>query len=172
MISNEVDKYLADRLVNPLVKEFDVSQWWRVNSSAYPSLSKLAKDIFAIPCSTVASENAFSLGKRVVNPFRSSLTPQMVEALVCTSDWLRAEQPNLYAEQTKVTMSLYSELEELQRHCCVAFRSSELFYNNSNLNIDARNYWCCCVFVKLWKCYKEDYTSIFLLTARYYFEVM
>ncbi|PRQ44408.1 putative HAT dimerization domain, ribonuclease H-like domain-containing protein [Rosa chinensis] len=115
MISNEVDKYLADRYVNPLVKGFDVSQSWRVNAAAYPILSKLAQDIFAIPCSTVASENAFSLGKRVVDPFRSSLTPQMVEALVCTSDWLRAEQPNFYSEPTKDELTLYSDLEELQK---------------------------------------------------------
>ncbi|PRQ47720.1 putative transcription factor/ chromatin remodeling BED-type(Zn) family [Rosa chinensis] len=115
MISNEVDKYLADRYVNPLVKGFDVSQWWRVNAVAYPTLSKLAKDIFAIPCSTVASENAFSLGKRVVDPFRSSLTPQMVEALICTSDWLRVEQPNFYSKPTTEELSLYKDLEELQK---------------------------------------------------------
>lgn len=46
------------------------------------NLSKLAKDIFDIPCSTMASENTFSLGKRVVDPFKSSLTLQMVEALM------------------------------------------------------------------------------------------
>jgi hypothetical protein len=115
MINNEVDKYLEDRFVNPLTKGFDIANWWKVNGNAYPILSKLAKDIFAIPCSTVASENAFSLGKRVVDPFRSSLTPQMVEALVCTSDWLRAEQPNFYREPTKEELELYQSCEELEK---------------------------------------------------------
>ncbi|KAK9910986.1 hypothetical protein M0R45_034916 [Rubus argutus] len=115
MLSNEVDKYLADRQVNALSKGFDVATWWKGNASAFPILSKLAKDIFAIPCSTVASENAFSLGKRVVEPFRSSLTPQMVEALVCTSDWLRAEQPNFYKEPTVEELELYQEIEELEK---------------------------------------------------------
>ncbi|KAK9932605.1 hypothetical protein M0R45_019835 [Rubus argutus] len=115
MISKEVDKYLTDRNVSPLTRGFDVAQWWRVNASVYPILSKLAKDIFAIPSSTVASENAFSLGKRVVDPFRSSLTPQMVEALVCTSDWLRAEQPNFYKEPTVEELELYQEIEELEK---------------------------------------------------------
>lgn len=39
MISNDVDKYLADRFVNPLVPRFDIAQWWKINSSTYPTLS-------------------------------------------------------------------------------------------------------------------------------------
>ncbi|KAK9924582.1 hypothetical protein M0R45_032946 [Rubus argutus] len=110
-----------DKFVNPLVPGFDIAQWWKINSSTYPTLSKLAKDILAIPCSTVASENAFSLGSRVVDPFRSSLTPQMVEALVCTNDWLRAEQPNFYKEPTTEELELYQALEELEREFAEAF---------------------------------------------------
>jgi hypothetical protein len=37
----------------------------------------------------VASESAFSTGGRVLDDFRTSLTPFMLEALVCTQDWLR-----------------------------------------------------------------------------------
>lgn len=48
----------------------------------------------------VASENAFSLGRRIVDPFRASLTPRMVEALVCTSDLLRANEVSIYKEPT------------------------------------------------------------------------
>ena len=52
-------------------------------------MSHLALDVLAIPISTVASESAFSTGGRILDPFRSSLTPFMVQALVCTQDWLR-----------------------------------------------------------------------------------
>ncbi|KAL4589225.1 hypothetical protein LXL04_002130 [Taraxacum kok-saghyz] len=55
----------------------------------YPVLSKMARDVLAIPVSTVASESAFSTGGRVLDSFRTSLTPRMVEALVCTQDWVR-----------------------------------------------------------------------------------
>jgi hypothetical protein len=114
-ITNEVDQYLSDRYVNLLAKNFEVSAWWKLNQSTYPVLSKLAKDILAIPCSTVPSENAFSLGSRVVDPFRASLTPKMVEALVCSSDWLRADPPNFYKDPTEDELEMYTTLEELEK---------------------------------------------------------
>ncbi|KAK5819605.1 hypothetical protein PVK06_024621 [Gossypium arboreum] len=55
----------------------------------FPIPAQTARDILAIPISTVASESAFSTGGRVLDSFRSSLTPLMVETLVCTQDWLR-----------------------------------------------------------------------------------
>ena len=72
-----------------ITKKFDILKWWKGQSSRFPILSKLARDVLAIPISTVASESAFSTGGRVLDDFRTSLTPFMVEALVCTQDWLR-----------------------------------------------------------------------------------
>ncbi|KAJ9555764.1 hypothetical protein OSB04_010378 [Centaurea solstitialis] len=116
-IRNEVDQYLSDMYVSLVAKNFELHKWWKGNESTYPVLSKLAKDIFAIPCSTVASENAFSLGSRVVDPFRASLTPKTVEALVCTTDWLRASPPNFnfYEDPMEEALEIYNELEELER---------------------------------------------------------
>ena len=53
-------------------------------------MSKLARDVLAVPVSTVASKSAFSTGGRILNPFRSSLSPLMVQNLVCAQDWLQA----------------------------------------------------------------------------------
>ncbi|WOH03658.1 hypothetical protein DCAR_0623057 [Daucus carota subsp. sativus] len=61
-----------------------------VNITKFPVLSLIAKDVLAIPVSTVASESAFSVGGRVLDSFRSSLTPKVVEALICGQDWIRA----------------------------------------------------------------------------------
>ncbi|GAU34710.1 hypothetical protein TSUD_29520 [Trifolium subterraneum] len=41
---------------------FDLLNWWKVNSTKYPILGQMARDILAIPLSTVASESAFSTG--------------------------------------------------------------------------------------------------------------
>uniref|UniRef100_A0A8I6WAY9 HAT C-terminal dimerisation domain-containing protein n=1 Tax=Hordeum vulgare subsp. vulgare TaxID=112509 RepID=A0A8I6WAY9_HORVV len=48
----------------------------------------MARDFLAIPLSIVASEEAFSCGKRILGNSRSSLTRDMLEALVCAKDWL------------------------------------------------------------------------------------
>ncbi|KAG5552739.1 hypothetical protein RHGRI_010742 [Rhododendron griersonianum] len=91
--SSEVDKYLNDLCERKDIPDFDVLLWWKNNSNKYPILSQLARDVLAMPVSTVASESAFSTGGRVLDPFRSSLSPSMVETLVCTQNWLLSTVP-------------------------------------------------------------------------------
>ncbi|BAF19591.1 Os06g0491800, partial [Oryza sativa Japonica Group] len=55
-------------------------------------LTRLARDVLAIQVSTIASESAFSVGGRVIDPFRSSLDPEIVQALICTKDWTAASR--------------------------------------------------------------------------------
>ena len=49
--------------------------------------------MLAIPVSIVASESAFSTSGHILDDFRTSLTPFMVDALVCAQDWLRRATP-------------------------------------------------------------------------------
>ena len=46
------------------------------------SYSEMARDILAIPISSAAFEAAFSMGGRVLSPFKSALTPRVVKALL------------------------------------------------------------------------------------------
>ena len=71
--------------------EFDVLEWWKINGNRYPTLQQIAKDLLAIPISTVASESAFSTGGRVISSHRSRLNPDIIEALMCTQSWLANE---------------------------------------------------------------------------------
>jgi len=71
---------------------FDILVWWKTHAEKYPVLSTMARDFLAIPLSTVSSESAFSLGGRILGEARSSLTPEMLEALVCGKDWLFMEK--------------------------------------------------------------------------------
>ncbi|KAJ3708949.1 hypothetical protein LUZ61_012654 [Rhynchospora tenuis] len=87
---SELDEYLGTDLDQASMdEEFDILTWWKVHVPKYPVLSRLARDILAVPISTVASESAFSTSGRVLTPIRSSLSDESIEALLCTQDWLR-----------------------------------------------------------------------------------
>jgi hypothetical protein len=54
-----------------------------------PILAHLARDLLAVPISTVASESTFSAGRITLDDFRRTLTPTMVERLIFANDWIR-----------------------------------------------------------------------------------
>nr|KYP31662.1 Putative AC transposase [Cajanus cajan] len=82
---SELRKYLEEALEHSY-RDLDILNWWKLNSGRFQILAKIAKDLLVIPVSIVASESAFSIGGRILDPYRSSLTPRMVEALICTQD--------------------------------------------------------------------------------------
>ncbi|CAI8587212.1 unnamed protein product [Vicia faba] len=96
----EIESYLQETRV-PYVKtiEFDILGPWKVNLTRYPILTSIAREVLAIPASTVASESAFSTGGRVISDYCTFLTPKMVEALVCTQDRLKGESIFLFSEE-------------------------------------------------------------------------
>nr|KAJ0197933.1 hypothetical protein LSAT_V11C700376070 [Lactuca sativa] len=85
---NELRTYLKENIVN-YKKDFSILGWWRVNAIRFPTIARMAKDILAIQISSVASESAFSTCGRVVSEYRTSLSTLIVEALLCTQDWVR-----------------------------------------------------------------------------------
>ncbi len=91
---SELERFL-DADVVPRDPNFDILDWWKINGPTFPVLQKIARDIYAIPVSTVASESAFSTGGRLVSPHRNRLQPIMVEALACTQNWLQAENKGM-----------------------------------------------------------------------------
>ncbi|XP_070035978.1 zinc finger BED domain-containing protein RICESLEEPER 2-like [Nicotiana tomentosiformis] len=90
---SELDKYISEEQ-EPFSEEFDIL--------------KLAHDVLAIPISRVASECAFSTGGRILDSFRSSLTPKCMQALVCVQYWLREEKNPISVEEN------WEYLEELE----------------------------------------------------------
>ncbi|KAH0680782.1 hypothetical protein KY290_022972 [Solanum tuberosum] len=98
-VKSELDRYLLEDQ-EPESEDFDILIWWKVNSPRFPILSQLTRDVLAIPMSSVASECAFSTGGRILDPFRSSLTPKCVQCLICVQDWLRQETKPICVEES------------------------------------------------------------------------
>uniref|UniRef100_A0A803N0V9 HAT C-terminal dimerisation domain-containing protein n=1 Tax=Chenopodium quinoa TaxID=63459 RepID=A0A803N0V9_CHEQI len=108
---SELDKYLDAGNV-PLVQDFDILNWLKTNGDTYPILQQITRDILSIPVSTVALESAFSTSGRVLNPYRSRLLPKLVEALMCTQNWIWATLKDCGEFKDDVYAKLVGELEE------------------------------------------------------------
>lgn len=91
-VKSELDHYLEESLL-PIndYTNFDILCWWNSNGIKYPTLQEIARDILAIPVSTVASESCFSTSGRVISSHRSRLHAKTIEALMCARDWLWSE---------------------------------------------------------------------------------
>ncbi|KAL6282829.1 hypothetical protein ACE6H2_013758 [Prunus campanulata] len=136
VITHEVDRYLLDPLES-IDDEFDILGWWRINGLKYPTLASIAKDVLAIPTSTIASESCFSTSGRVIDSFRSSLSPRMVEALICSQNWIRSEDiSSLQYVPTIEEMEFYEAIEMGNVLICISIFESDYFLifmcSNSN----------------------------------------
>ncbi|XP_051178175.1 putative AC transposase [Lolium perenne] len=97
---NELQQYVEEGF-HPCTPDFNILKWWDVNSERYPILGNMARDVLAVPASTVASESAFSACGRVITDHRSSLAPETVEALMCYGDWIRSRKPTNAGQENR-----------------------------------------------------------------------
>ena len=97
---SELDMYLEEGLYKEQgqngiqlgqngIHSFCALEWWNLHRLKYHVLSIMARDVLAIPISTVASESTFSARGRVVDAYRANLGTETVEMLICGGDWIR-----------------------------------------------------------------------------------
>uniref|UniRef100_A0A2N9HRF6 BED-type domain-containing protein n=1 Tax=Fagus sylvatica TaxID=28930 RepID=A0A2N9HRF6_FAGSY len=87
----QLELYLEEPRMDRNAK-LDILSFWKGNQFRYPELAAMVRDVLSIPISTVASESTFSVGGRVIDQFRSALKPDVVEALICSRDWLYGDK--------------------------------------------------------------------------------
>ena len=80
--SNELDDYISQDKIS---YHTDPLEWWHLNESLYPTVSKLAKRFLCIPATSAPSERVFSTGGNIVTAKRSCLHPSHVETLIFVS---------------------------------------------------------------------------------------
>ena len=76
-------------------------------------LSKVAKNVLVVSIFIVAFDLAFSTGGRIVDPFRSSLSPLMVQNLVCATNWFQATVPISHRQSRDEVEALEEEFHDL-----------------------------------------------------------
>jgi len=88
-VKSELEIYLEEGVnLYDVRLKFSALDWWKANTSKYPILSKVAKDILSTPISTVTLESTFSAGGGVIDPYRASLSTKTVQMLLCGADWV------------------------------------------------------------------------------------
>ncbi|XBI14150.1 hypothetical protein VPH35_140782 [Triticum aestivum] len=90
----ELRNYLEDE-VAPRNKALDLLGWWKDNAPRYPIMAKIARRFLTIPATSVSSESTFSTTGRILDDYRSSLKPVMVEALVCGASYIKGAHVDL-----------------------------------------------------------------------------
>ena len=89
---SEIEIYLTTEFEFPQSDgiDFQILKWWNNHSTQFPVLAHIAKEILVTPCSTVAVEQAFSIGGNILDDRRSRLSPDSVEVQICVDDWTKA----------------------------------------------------------------------------------
>ena len=75
---------------------FNVLEYWKTRKCIFPVLLRLALDVFAVPVSTVSSEQTFSASGRILNKMRTKLSQKIIEILTCLRDWERSRHQDQY----------------------------------------------------------------------------
>lgn len=62
--------------------DFNILAWWKKNSNRYKMLSRIVKNVLVTPISTVVSNHLSQLGGQILDQFKISLSPKMVQTLI------------------------------------------------------------------------------------------
>lgn len=92
----EIENYLSTtfEFVSANGEEFNLLKWWRSRQATFLIVSLIAKEILACPSSTVAVEQAFSVGGYILDERRSRLTVENLENQALLDDWTRLPHDN------------------------------------------------------------------------------
>jgi hypothetical protein len=72
LFTSEFDLYIHELRVRAIEGD-DILQWWERTAHRFPIMARIARDVLAVPVTSVPSESAFSTGGRTIDQFRSCL---------------------------------------------------------------------------------------------------
>lgn len=90
VVKSELEWYFKQPVL-PWSEDFVVLNWWKTSSIQYPILSRMARDVLAIPMSLATSYDAFYTEPRPVDERLTSLNLKLANYLVCTRSWFKED---------------------------------------------------------------------------------
>jgi len=104
---DESDHYLESRrdktIDDPLV-------WWRKWGSMFPTLSKMARDVLAVPATSAWVERQFSISGGVISKLRGRLSAETISDIMFYKRW--AARHGKYVLDEKIEDGTDNEQEE------------------------------------------------------------
>ena len=93
---DDFEEYLNQSLEALEIKDGfeDLLGLWSRRSDAFPTLSKMVRDVLPIQASSVASETAFRVARFQIGYHRHSLAEDNLETTNLFRDWCNAERRN------------------------------------------------------------------------------
>ena len=83
----EVNKYLGDYWEGVKDVKFDILAWWKANSSKYPVLSQLTRDLLTMPVLLLLLSLLLAREEEYLTPYVVICLPwYMVEVLICVQN--------------------------------------------------------------------------------------
>ena len=114
--TTNIDRYLSvETILFEDNEDFEILEWWKKQQIKYSVLSIIARDIFTVSVSTVASEATFSAGGRVVSKKRCNLSTEAIKAVVCLKDWNVADK-RLHDHVREAALVIDTENLNLLKH--------------------------------------------------------
>ena len=94
--------------------------WWRQRGeSRYPTLAKMAYDLFSIPAMSAECERVFSNSRKMITDERYSLKVDIIEADQCLKSWLKQQLVDGAATwQILASQIQEAELQEAEQARC------------------------------------------------------
>ena len=71
-------------------ERFDICGWWKAYESQWPSLTRMAFDMIAIPAMSSECERLFSSAKLLLLDRRARMKEDIIEASECLRYWYAA----------------------------------------------------------------------------------
>ena len=103
---NEFSSYMQIKRDSTITNALE---WWKGSHSMYPNLSKMARDVMAVPATGAGVEREFSISGRVITKQRNRLSPATIRDIMQYKRWVAKHRIVIPEDEGQ---SMFSDTED------------------------------------------------------------